>query len=381
MNKGTIVAAISLSALSLSLSVNESYAQEIGIITASALNVRTGAGTNYSKITLAYKDDKVEILSSANGWYNIRLSNGKTGWASGDYIVKGDSSSSNTQVSQGKAKVTASSLNVRKGPSTSYSRIGSLSNGQIVEILEKSETWSKIKASSGLTGWVSNSYLTSNINNVNENTEIPTNNEGQVSQGKAMVTASSLNVRKGPSTSYSRIGSLSSGQIVEILEKSGTWSKIKASNGLTGWVANSYLTSNINNLNENTQSPSRGVGREAVVELAYKQLGKKYVWGAEGPNTFDCSGLTWYVYKNATGKTLPRTSIAQSQYGQYVSRSELQPGDLIFSDTDNNGSVNHVGIYIGNGKMIHAPRTGDVVKISDINSGYYKNAYVTSRRP
>jgi cell wall-associated NlpC family hydrolase len=296
MNKGTIVAAIGLSALSLSISANESYAQEIGTITASALNVRTGAGTNYSKITTVYKGDKVEILSSANGWYNIRLSNEQTGWASGDYIVKGDSSNSNTQVSQGKAKVTASSLNVRTGPSTSYSKVGSLSNGQIVDILEKSGTWSKIKTSGGLIGWVSSEYLTSNIS-------------------------------------------------------------------------------------ENTEAPSRGTSREAVVELAYKQLGKKYVWGAEGPNTFDCSGLTSFVYKNAMGKTIPRTSIAQSQYGQYVSRSELQPGDLIFSDTDNNGSVNHVGIYIGNGKMIHAPRTGDVVKISDINSTYYKNTYVTSRRP
>jgi len=167
-------------------------------------------------------------------------------------------------------------------------------------------------------------------------------------------------------------------EVVDVLEKGENWLKIKSSSGLTGWVSNAYVTSN---LSETTQAPSRSQGREAVVELAYKQLGKSYVWGAEGPNTFDCSGLTLYVYKNAMGKTLPRTSAAQSQYGQYVSKSQLQPGDLVFSDTDHNGSVNHVGIYIGNGKMIHAPRTGDVVKISDINSGYYKNAYVTSRRP
>ena len=370
MNKGTIVAAISLSALGLGLNANESYAQEVGTITASALNVRTGAGTNYSKVTLLYKGDKVEILSSSNGWYKIRLSNGKTGWVSSKYIVKGDSSNS-SQVSKGKAKITASALNVRKGPSTSYSKVGLLSNGQVVDILEKNGTWSKIKASNGLTGWVSNSYITSNINNENNNS--------QVSQGKVRVTASSLNIRKGPSTSYSRVGSLSNGQIVNLLEKSGTWSKIKTSGGLIGWVSNSYITSNINNSNENTQAPSRGEGRDAVVELAYKQLGKKYLWGAEGPNSFDCSGLTWYVYKNAMGKTIPRTSAAQSQYGQYIPKSQLQPGDLIFSGA--NGKVSHVGIYIGNGKMIHSPQTGDVVKISEINSGYYKDRYITSRRP
>jgi cell wall-associated NlpC family hydrolase len=299
MKKRKILASIGITALSLGIHANQSYAQEVGTVTASALNVRSGASAENARIAKVYRGDKVEILSSSNGWYNIKLNNEKTGWASSEYIKEGSSSSNDSQASQGIAKVKASSLNIRKGSSTSYSKIGSLSNGQVVDILEKS----------------------------------------------------------------------------------GTWSKVKTSNGLIGWVASAYLTSDINNTNENTEAPSTGVGREAIVELAYKQLGKKYVWGAEGPNSFDCSGLTSYVYKNAIGKSIPRTSIVQSQYGQYVPRSELQPGDLIFSDTDNNGSVNHVGIYIGNGKMIHAPRTGDVVKISDINSAYYKNAYVTSKRP
>ncbi|MEG1871143.1 MAG: C40 family peptidase, partial [Peptostreptococcaceae bacterium] len=102
-----------------------------------------------------------------------------------------------------------------------------------------------------------------------------------------------------------------------------------------------------------------------------------YVWGAEGPNSFDCSGLTSYVYKNAAGVTLPRTSSAQSGFGKTVSKSELQPGDLVFSG---NGSVSHVGIYVGGGNMVHSPKPGDTVQVTSINSSYYANRFITAKR-
>ncbi|SCH77072.1 Probable endopeptidase YafL precursor [uncultured Clostridium sp.] len=114
--------------------------------------------------------------------------------------------------------------------------------------------------------------------------------------------------------------------------------------------------------------------------MANKQIGKPYVWGAEGPNAFDCSGLTYYVYKTALGITLPRTSTEQSKTGTTVSRSNLQPGDLIFSSTNGSGSVSHVGIYIGNGQMIHAPKPGDTVKKTNINTTYWNNAYLWAKR-
>ncbi|RLA62654.1 MAG: hypothetical protein DRQ78_07725, partial [Epsilonproteobacteria bacterium] len=93
-----------------------------------------------------------------------------------------------------------------------------------------------------------------------------------------------------------------------------------------------------------------------ITSLAKEKLGKKYVWGAAGgKNTFDCSGFTKYVYKK-NGIDIPRTSIRQSKYGQYVKRADLKKGDLVFFDTSKRrkGYVNHVGIYIGNNKFIHA---------------------------
>jgi cell wall-associated NlpC family hydrolase len=101
----------------------------------------------------------------------------------------------------------------------------------------------------------------------------------------------------------------------------------------------------------------------AAVATARAQLGKPYAWGAAGPNAFDCSGLTMYSWA-AAGVRLPHSSSMQLSVGTQVSRSQLQPGDLVFFYSP----VHHVGIYVGNGTMIHAPTTGDVVKYAGIAS-------------
>jgi cell wall-associated NlpC family hydrolase len=109
---------------------------------------------------------------------------------------------------------------------------------------------------------------------------------------------------------------------------------------------------------------------QIVVDTALAQRGKPYVWAAAGPGSFDCSGLVDYAFA-AAGVGLPHSSLLQSQMGQPVSRSQLQPGDLVFFYSP----VSHVGIYIGNGQMVHAPTTGDVVKVSDIDvMGYFAGA-------
>jgi cell wall-associated NlpC family hydrolase len=111
-----------------------------------------------------------------------------------------------------------------------------------------------------------------------------------------------------------------------------------------------------------------------VVGVAMAQLGKAYVWGAAGPDVFDCSGLVVYAYA-AMGVLLPHSSYALWNDGVYVSRDQLQPGDLVFFD-----GLGHVGIYIGGDQFIHAPHTGDVVKISNLNEGWYAATYIGARR-
>lgn len=111
-------------------------------------------------------------------------------------------------------------------------------------------------------------------------------------------------------------------------------------------------------------SAPAGGNAQAILNEAYKHLGAKYVWGATGPETFDCSGFTSYVYKQAAGIDISRTTYTQIDVGQPVSEDQLKPGDLVFPHTG------HVGIYVGNGQMIHAPQTGDVIKVSPVY-GFY----------
>ena len=119
-----------------------------------------------------------------------------------------------------------------------------------------------------------------------------------------------------------------------------------------------------------------------IISLAKTKLGQKYVWGAVGQKgTFDCSGFTSYVYRK-NGIILPRTSFNQAKFGKLVSRHNLRKGDLIFFDTskEKKGYVNHVGIYIGNGKFIHASSAKKKVVISKLTNFYAKH-YMVARRP
>jgi cell wall-associated NlpC family hydrolase len=102
---------------------------------------------------------------------------------------------------------------------------------------------------------------------------------------------------------------------------------------------------------------------QIAVNTALAQLGDAYVWAGAGPNAFDCSGLTRFAYATA-GVALPHSSGMQSRIGTPVRRADLQPGDLVFFHSP----VSHVGMYIGNGQMVHAPTTGDVVRIANVDA-------------
>jgi LysM repeat protein len=134
-------------------------------------------------------------------------------------------------------------------------------------------------------------------------------------------------------------------------------------------------------LNEGGQSSSKG-GDYNVIRIAKRYLGRRYVWGAEGPNSFDCSGFTQYVMRKSKGVRLPRVSRKQAYYGKYVSRRNLKPGDLIFFDTSRSrrGYVNHVGIYIGNNKFIHASSARHRVVITSLDRPFYRARFKWGRR-
>jgi cell wall-associated NlpC family hydrolase len=116
-------------------------------------------------------------------------------------------------------------------------------------------------------------------------------------------------------------------------------------------------------------APAPTAAAGVAVQMALAQLGDMYGVGASGPDAFDCSGLTMYAYA-AAGITLPHSSLAQSRMGVAVSRADLQPGDLVFFYSP----VSHVGIYIGNGQMVHASVTGRPVAVTSVDKGGYVGA-------
>jgi len=135
------------------------------------------------------------------------------------------------------------------------------------------------------------------------------------------------------------------------------------------------------------QRALRGVGVavadvrvRSVLERALSLLGVPYRWGGTSPeHGFDCSGLVKYVFSTALGIELPRVSRDQARDGQLVERGALVPGDLVFFRVRRSRAVNHVGIYLGDGRFIHAPRTGRDVTVSTL-SGYWGRSFARARR-
>ena len=200
--------------------------------------------------------------------------------------------------------VNTESLNFRKGPFIEYEIIQWLEKNTEVEVIPEIDVWVLVRYKDIL-GFVSAKYLS----------------DKEINIVKKYVNVSALNFRSGPSTKSSIIEVLSKGSQVEEISRSNGWSKIKY-NEKEWYVSSKYLSE------KTIDSTSATVKK--IIDYAKTLLGKKYVWGAEGPDTFDCSGFTWYVYRNIAKISMPRTSKEQGEYGTYVSKKDLKPADLVF---------------------------------------------------
>lgn len=349
-----------------------------GTVTADALNVRSGAGTVYNRLGLLYKGTSVMILEDCgNGWYKIS-GGGYTGYVSGEWVkVSGNSSSDSSNAQPiGTGTVNTACLNVRSGAGTGYSRVGYLYSGNSVSILKDcGNGWYQISYGSG-SAYVCAEYISTGSDSGDSD-------GGEQTTG--IVTADALNVRSGSGTGYSRLGLLYSGNSVTILGSSNGWYKISYGNGV-GYVSAEYVSTKGNDNNSDSGSSSTSSIGEQAVALAKQQLGKPYVYGAAGPNSFDCSGLFYYIF-NRLGVNIARGS--SSQYynsGTFVSVDEMQPGDLVYlfdPKYDYSGGslpTTHVLMYIGNNTVLHASTTSNTVRTDTLFGGYYGNYVVAVKR-
>ena len=128
-----------------------------------------------------------------------------------------------------------------------------------------------------------------------------------------------------------------------------------------------------------TSELRRGNMADQLINTAMRFLGVPYRSGQSSPSGFDCSGFMQYIFRKAFAVNLPRTSAEQANVGVAVNRSQLQPGDMVFFRTAGS-RISHVGMYIGNDRFIHAPRTGRDIEITSMNGNYWKSRYITARR-
>ena len=247
-------------------------------------------------------------------------------------------------------------LNLRSEASTDAAVLATLDYGTQVDVLSTSDdgTWHKVTYN-GMTGYMSGDYL-----QVTEEQLY-----GQVMDGP-------LNIRSGPGTEHGTVGSLSTGAVVEIEELVG---------GYGGWykIEQGYVSSDYVAQVDAAVAASSGKGSQ-IAQYALQYVGCPYVYGGSSPSGFDCSGFTTYVMKHF-GYSINRTASSQMDNGTSVSKSQLQPGDLVFFNSGNSSKrATHVGIYTGNGQFVHASTSTTGVIISDLNSSYYSSTYVGARR-
>ena len=195
---------------------------------------------------------------------------------------------------------------------------------------------------------------------------IPDNNIAKVKE------CDFLNIRSEANSSSEILGKVYTGNYIEVLSVGSSWTKIQTGNNTIGYVSNKYIE---------VQYSSEDIDAriQKVIEVAKKQLGKPYKWGGNGPDSFDCSGFTSYAYNHGANITIPRVSRDQGNFGTSVSKSNIKAGDLLFFASDGK-NINHVALYMGDSQYIHAPSSGDNVRIDNITSNYFNKNYYSARR-
>ena len=281
------------------------------------------------------------------------------------------------------ATVNASSLRLRSTPSTTGTILDTAPKGDYVIVTGKTGSWYKVNYDL-TTGYMHQDYLK----------PYTTRN---VELGYGSITGNGVNIRSGPGTSSPVIARADTGDRAYIIGFNQQWYKVIFGD-LIGYVRSDLLalteipyenrastkaplffrdgTSTGVSPSSNALRAENGI-RERIVTHARQYLGTPYLWGGDGPKGFDCSGFVRYVFAQ-NGISLPRTTTEQVKVGTYLSKDRLRPGDLVFLQNTYRTGVSHVGIYIGDGKMIHASSSKGVT-VSDLSSGYYIRHYHSAR--
>lgn len=282
-------------------------------------------------------------------------------------------------LSYGAGTVTGDGLRLREEPNTSSEVLATLHADTCVVVLEDAQDgWYKVSYQDE-TGYLSADYL-----------EVSTQLDADLGNGRVTTEGSSLNVRSGPGTENSRVMSLYNNAVVKMTGIENGWYKIEYG-GQTGYVSSDYLATcsaaqssgGYGPTADTTGTIGNGLSTEAgleIVSYAEEFLGTPYVYGGNGPNSFDCSGFVKYVFTHF-GYSINRTASTQLNNGTAVSKDQLQPGDIVFfKNAGDSHAASHVGIYVGGETFIHASSDTRVVEYSSLVTSNNAKKYIAARR-
>lgn len=343
-------------------------------ITARSLNVRAKASTSSSVVAGVSKNEVYSVISETAKWAKIKAKDG-TGYVLKQYTTwsydlgtaesyGSASSSTSSTASTSEYKDVAvccvdsgKRLNIRANASTSSDVVGYMEPGASAKIVSKSGNWAKIQFGSHF------GYIRDDLYYTGSKVESYAKKLGLK---KSVTLNANMNVRAKASTSSTRLGGATKGSTYTLKKETAQWAAISFK-GKTGYLKKTYLTIKYifkdpvfysvsgpeQDDTNNSNYPPTNVSGNAIVNYAKQFLGNPYVYGGTSlTNGCDCSGFTQSVFKYF-GISIPRTSSDQSKSGTAIAISSIQAGDLLFY-ANSSGTVNHVGIYMGDGRVINA---------------------------
>lgn len=384
--------------------------------------LRSGPGTSHSPKATLVKGQTLYVYEKQGQWVKAAVHGGTRGWVAG-WLIKyegasGGGSSAGKSATPEVARVdreltawvTADTALVRSNPSTESGVKFRLSQGTKVKVAAVSGHWCKIRTASGNYGWIAG-WLVKFLPPGQAVTAVEGGQKVEVHVG--WVARPEVNLRAGPGTEHKELGEAKLGTRVIIIGRQDDWYKVALEDGSIGWMAARLIDTRAERLQRRqlaearnspsvrthlasariaapkdfpdpTASESSGAGDgsglgSSLIATAMKYLGCSYVSGGSGPSGFDCSGFVSYVHRRH-GISVSRSSRSLFHQGSPVSRNDLQPGDVVFFERTYRAGISHVGLYIGNGKFIHASNHRGGVKITDLDSDYYASRYVGARR-
>ena len=395
--------------------------------TSQGLVLRGSASKTGDPIQTVYNDTEVEILEKEGDWYKVKV-DGKEGYLFAEYVKTQEPEKTTAEETPETDKTenengVKAETKIHLLPSILSTVIGTIPANSEITVEKTVGKWNYISYDN-TKGWIRVNTESVKVEEkeepieVEEEQEQPAEKEEEqetatstasedtnVSFSKGYINSSSVNVRKGPSKSSEIITTLILNTGVEITAQTDEWYKVKYED-YVGYIHKSLVSETPtptsrgaeprnNDAAENTEieetateetqtataaPASSGKGGE-IAAFAKQYLGYSYSYGGTSPSTgFDCSGFAQYVYSSFGYSLSGRGASSQAQSGVAVSRDNLEPGDLLVFNNGGGGSIGHVGIYIGDGMMVHAanPRRGVVT--DTINSGYYNTYYYSARR-